>query len=106
MSQQVTVVARLVAKPGMEARAKEELLKMVEETHKEPGCINYDLHVSFDDPRVFLFHENWETKAHLDKHFQTPHFLHLGSVKTEIFEDADVKLYGIISEPKPAAVAN
>ncbi|MBX9693271.1 MAG: antibiotic biosynthesis monooxygenase, partial [Cyanobacteria bacterium] len=44
--QRVTVVAKLIAKPGMEERALEEFKILVRETHKEPGCINYDLHVS------------------------------------------------------------
>jgi quinol monooxygenase YgiN len=104
MSQQVTVIARLVAKDGLEARAKTELFKMVKETHKEPGCINYDLHVSKDDPRVFVFYENWETQAALDSHNKTPHFMHLGAVKSELFSEVDVKLFELISEAKPAAV--
>lgn len=100
MSQQVTVVARLVAKAGMESRAKAELLKMVEESHKEPGCINYDLHVSKTDPRVFVFYENWVSQEELDKHNQTPHFLNLGSIKSEIFAEVDVTTYEMISAPK------
>jgi len=105
MSKMVTLVARLVAKPGLEARAKTELLKMVEESHKEPGCITYDLHVSLDDPTVFMFYENWVTKEDLDKHNQTPHFLNLSAIKGEVFADAEVKLYERISTPKPVPVA-
>jgi quinol monooxygenase YgiN len=105
MSQQVTVVARLVAKAGLESRVKSELLKMVEETHKEPGCINYDLHICQDDPRVFVFYENWVSKEALDKHLQTPHFLHLSSIVEDLFSEApEIKLYELISSGKPVAV--
>lgn len=105
MSQKITVVARLKARDGMESRVKSELLKMVEETHKEPGCINYDLHSSIDDPKTFLFHENWESRAALDKHMQTSHFLRLSSLVPELFsEDPEIKLYELISSPKPASV--
>lgn len=106
MSQHVIVIARLKAKPGMEAKVKEVLLNMVEETHKEPGCINYDLHVSSDDPQVFLFHETWESKAALEKHNQTPHLLNLKALGPELFaEPSDVKLYELISQPKAVAVS-
>jgi quinol monooxygenase YgiN len=106
MSSQVTVIARLKAKPGMEAKVREVLLNMVRETHKEPGCLNYDLHVSSDDPLVFLFHENWESKEALEKHNQTPHLLNLKAIGPELFsEPSEVKLYELISQPKAVAVS-
>ncbi len=101
--QRVTVVAKLVAKPGLESRVKKELLKMVEETHKEPGCINYDLHVRADDPKTFLFYENWVSQEALDEHMATPHFKHLKAVAADIFAaDPEILLFELISEPKPA----
>ena len=69
----ITVIATMTAKPGMEARLKEELLHMVAETRKEEGCINYDLHHAADNPGRFLFYENWVSKAHLDRHAQSAH---------------------------------
>ena len=33
---------------------------------------NYDLHQARDNPALFLFHENWVSKAHLDAHLQKP----------------------------------
>ncbi len=97
----VTVVAKLVAKDGLESRVKTELLKMVEETLKEDGCLNYDLHVALDDPRVYLFYENWESKAALDKHMQTAHFIHLSSLVAELFsEHPEIKLFEHLSAPK------
>ena len=69
----ITVVAMFQAKPGKEAELKRALLGLVEPTHKEAGCINYDLHASPEDPAEFLFHENWTSQAHLDAHLKTPH---------------------------------
>jgi len=69
----VTVVARMTAKPGMQARLQEELLHMVAETRKEEGCLNYDLHRFAEDPGQFLFYENWVSQAHLDRHAQSAH---------------------------------
>jgi quinol monooxygenase YgiN len=68
----LTVVARVKAKPGKEAEVRKELLSLVGPSRKDPGCINYDLHQAVDNPALFLFHENWTSKAHLDQHLQKP----------------------------------
>ena len=41
----LTVVAYVKSKPGKMEEVKKELMHLVVETHKEPGCINYDCHV-------------------------------------------------------------
>lgn len=69
----VTVVATFQARPGKEAELKKALISLVAPTHQEAGCLNYDLHVSPDDPAKFLFHENWTSKAHLDAHLKNTH---------------------------------
>ena len=73
MANKITVVARMLARPGMEAPLLKELQHMVVETRKEDGCMNYDLHQSADNPAQFLFYENWVSKAHLDRHAQSAH---------------------------------
>ncbi len=37
---QVTVIARIKAKPGYDGDVRKELLALAEPTRKEPGCIN------------------------------------------------------------------
>jgi quinol monooxygenase YgiN len=69
----ITVVATFEAKPGKENELKRALLTLIAPTRKETGCINYDLHQSPDDPRKFLFHENWTDKKSLDAHLQNTH---------------------------------
>ncbi|HEY4416054.1 MAG TPA: putative quinol monooxygenase [Verrucomicrobiae bacterium] len=69
----VTVVATFEAKPGQEAELKKALLGLIAPTRKEAGCVNYDLHQSPDEPRKFLFHENWTSKALLDAHLKNDH---------------------------------
>lgn len=68
----VTVVARIKAKPGQESLVRQELLSLLAPRRKDAGCVNYDLHQGLDDPTLFLFHENWASKAHLDAHLQKP----------------------------------
>ena len=69
----ITVVATFEAKTGMETELKIALTGLVAPTRKETGCLNYDLHQLPDDPKKFLFHENWTSKAHLDAHLQSAH---------------------------------
>ena len=73
MQSKVTVIAYHRAKPGKEKELREALLAVCAPTRNEKGCINYDLHVSPDDPALLVFHENWVTKADLDAHLQSPH---------------------------------
>ena len=69
----LTVVATVKAKKGFEKEVGSILKKLIEPTLKERGCINYDLHESINTPGVYVFHENWESKALLDAHLQTDH---------------------------------
>jgi quinol monooxygenase YgiN len=69
----ITVVATFQAQPGKKKELRAALTGLVAPTRKETGCLNYDLHVSPEDPAKFLFHENWASRAHLDAHFHSPH---------------------------------
>ena len=68
----LTVVAQIKAKPGKETQVRQELLSLVAPSRKDAGCLNYDLHQALDNPALFLFHENWTSKTHLDQHLQQP----------------------------------
>ncbi len=68
----LTVVAQFKAKPGKETAVRRELLSLVAPSRKDAGCLNYDLHQGLENPALFLFYENWASKAHLDAHLQKP----------------------------------
>src|SRR5438552_333599 len=68
----ITVIARIKAKPGMEDTVR-QLFKLLGPTRSEKGCINYDMHQSFDDASLFLFHENWSSDEDLQAHLASPH---------------------------------
>ena len=55
MEKNVTVLALLRAKPGLEEEVKRELMALQGPTLSEEGCINYDLHQSKEDPSRFMF---------------------------------------------------
>lgn len=48
---------------------------LVAETLKEDGCIDYGLFEDEKDPETLVFVETWESKAHLEAHFEAPHFV-------------------------------
>jgi quinol monooxygenase YgiN len=68
----LTVIAQIKAKPGKESSVRQELLSLVAPSRKDAGCLKYDLHQALDNPALFLFHENWTSKAQLDQHLQKP----------------------------------
>jgi len=83
----LTVIAILKAKPGQEAALRAELLALIPITRQEPGCLNYDLHESTDNPGCFVFHENWTSKRHLDDHLARPHLVALAAKGAELFAE-------------------
>ena len=73
MNEPFTLVARIRAKTGQEARLRQELQRLVSPTRAEAGCLQYDLHESKTEPEWFLLYERWKSEADLDTHFQTPY---------------------------------
>ena len=70
----VTVVAKVVAKKEAVEAVKTELLKMIEPTRQESGCIEYRLHEDTQNPTEFIFYENWESSFCLEQHMNSLHF--------------------------------
>ena len=88
MSQPLTVIARMRAKAGQEARLKQELLGLLAPSRAEAGCLLYDLHQSQTDPALFVFYETWKSQADLDAHFVTPHIKAIAKLLPEMLESA------------------
>ena len=93
---QVTVVAKVVAKPDTVEQVRGELLQLIKPTRQEPGCIEYRLHQDNSDPAVFLFYETWESAAALEQHTKTDHYIHYaGAVANLIVEKVVHKMTNI-----------
>ncbi len=72
-NQQLTIVAQILAKDEKRELVKNELLKLIETTRAEEGCINYDLHQDNQNPNLFLFYENWTRRDLWQKHMENSH---------------------------------
>jgi quinol monooxygenase YgiN len=68
----LTIAVRIEAIPGKIELVRAELLRLVDPTLKEPGCLQYDLHQDNDNPAIFLFYENWESRELWQKHMNSP----------------------------------
>lgn len=69
----LTIVARILAKEEKRDLVKSELLKLIPITRAEKGCINYDLHQDNENPNLFLFFENWESRELWQIHMNNSH---------------------------------
>jgi len=83
----LTVVATVIAKKDSVKEVKTELLKLIEPTRKESGCIEYNLHQDNEDPALFVFYETWESIACLEKHLSSDHFKSYINAAGSLIED-------------------
>ena len=100
----VTVVARCRAKKGMEGKVRNEILALVSPTRAEPGCVNYALHVSADNPGMFMLYENWTSKPELDKHLAMPYLERFKGLAEELLDSmagdfVDAEVAKVFTDP-------
>lgn len=69
----LTIVANIIAKQDKIEVVKSELIKLIEPTRLEEGCIDYNLHQDNENPAHFVFLENWTSRELLQKHLQSEH---------------------------------
>jgi quinol monooxygenase YgiN len=70
----IIINAILQAKPGKEAELRSDLIKVVEPSKRENGCIQYTLHQDMDKIDTFVFYEKWKSKEDVEAHLETPHY--------------------------------
>ena len=82
----LTIIAKLKAKSGYEEQLYELLRGLLEPTRAEEGCINYDMHRSVEEPGLFMFYENWESRPLWERHMESPHVQELSNKQEELCE--------------------
>ena len=73
MNTELFMCARFHAKPEHKDELRARLTEMVKLTHKEEGCLFYNLHVDRNNESIFYFLEGWKDKAALELHNSTPY---------------------------------
>ena len=71
----ITVIGKIRLPVEQMDVAREAIVKAVEATRAEEGCITYDLHQNHEDPAHFMFYENWESRELWQVHMSAPHLL-------------------------------
>lgn len=69
----LTIVANIKANPDKIELVKSELLKLIDVSRTEEGCINYDLHQDNENPAHFMVYENWASRELWKRHIENQH---------------------------------
>ncbi|WP_408893837.1 putative quinol monooxygenase [Paenibacillus taichungensis] len=70
----ITICAILKAKPGQEEQLRDELIKLIEPSRAEKGCIQYKLHKSHEKEDTYVFYESWADENAIIAHVNTEHY--------------------------------
>jgi quinol monooxygenase YgiN len=91
---QVVCVAEFWALEGKTNELVAALHSLIKATHKEPGCMRYELNQRVDDDHGVTFVEKWKDRKSFDEHCQTPYIKHFfDDVRPQLVEKFEVKLY-------------
>jgi quinol monooxygenase YgiN len=71
------LVVRMRAQEGKEDEVAAAIAELTEATRQEPGCEHYIPCRSQEDPRAFLFYEQYADKAAFEAHGASEHFQRL-----------------------------
>ena len=88
------VIATITALKGKEKDLRDVLLKMIEPTRKEPGCISYTLLNNIANQSEHTFFEEWKTEKDLKTHMKSSHFQKtVNSLDGLIASEPEIKQY-------------
>ena len=68
------LVAKWVARKGEEENVRAAVERLAEPSRAEPGCLMWQPHRDLEDPRVFLFYEQYTDQAAFEAHGASEHF--------------------------------
>ena len=74
----LTIVARIETEKDSAEFVRNELIKLIEPTRNEEGCLQYDLHQDNEDSCVFVFYENWKSRELWQKHMKNENLAAFG----------------------------
>lgn len=95
---QLTILANIIAKEDKVDLVKAELLKLIDITRSELGCINYDLHQDNDNSSHFMLYENWQTRELWQLHMAKPHLTEFMANTSDSVEDIRINEMSVISD--------
>ena len=70
----VVLKVDMLVKPGAEEKCREYIQILQKHSRQEPGCLMYIGHQSSEDPRKFMFYEQYKDQAALAAHRAATYF--------------------------------
>jgi quinol monooxygenase YgiN len=70
----IVLIVHMTVKPDTEEDCKRLLREMVDETRKEPGCLQYIAHQSTENSLNFSIYEQYVDEVAFQAHRDSPHF--------------------------------
>lgn len=89
----IFVVSKSIVKEDKVAEYKQKVIRLIDETRKESGCISYDLCEDMSNPHILTFIEKWESKQYLDAHMKTAHFMEIVPQLKDLRESSELSIY-------------
>lgn len=70
----IVLIVHMTMKPGTAEECIRIMRAQAEESLKEPGCLQFLVHQSMENPLHFLLYEQYQDEAALQAHRASPHF--------------------------------
>lgn len=91
------VVARFYTQAGKEREVEAVLRQMIPISNAEPGCVQYIVNRSVDDPRMFLLYEQYVDEAAFNAHLASADFKqHIQGTVVPMLERREREIYELI----------
>jgi len=74
MTQEITLIVPIQAKPDCRDDVRRQLVALTEKTRQETGNLRYVLHEVANAPGHFVIYEQWKSQAALDFHMAQDYF--------------------------------
>lgn len=90
----IRVVAKFQVKPEKVQEFIDTCKKLVDETVKEEGCIEYGLNQELNNPEILTMLEEWCDECNLDEHMKSNHFREILPLLSEYLQkEPEINLY-------------
>ena len=78
------VFVRFDCRPNANRELRAELMRILEPTRAEAGCMGIRLYESRRDPLTFVIHSTWVDEAAFDAHATLPHMVRFLGVVSDL----------------------
>jgi quinol monooxygenase YgiN len=91
---EVVCVAEFISKDGKENELLSSLHSLMAPTHKEDGCIRYELNQSINNPKVITFIEKFKSREAFDLHCSMDYIVnYFENTAPNLVESQKITLY-------------